>query len=130
MPQISLRIVSKWKNIIQWICRVTTSNNSYPKRLIPTNQDKFIAINYLIEPHLLGKWLEDDLNLKDPDGKLNAAVVDLKRLPGFSTNKIPESRRSDLNFKIKDEFKGIYNAAWVEGTNGLRPSKECFEINA
>jgi hypothetical protein len=52
--------------------------------------------------------------LKNADGKLNPSAIDTKRIPGFSTNKIPKSKRSDLNIFFAKEFAPKYLSGWQE----------------
>ena len=79
--------------------------------------------------HFLAKWVDANIILKDPDGKLNPSAIEIKRIPGFSTNKIPSSKPSDLDIEIKEDYKVQFLSPWTEGAHGKCPSKEEFIID-
>jgi hypothetical protein len=74
----------------------------YPARLIPKKNYQLISEEMLDAAHLLAKWVDSNVQLRDEDGKLSQSAIDVKRIPGFSSNKIPDSVVSDLQIKFKD----------------------------
>ena len=76
----------------------------------------------------MGVWVPDDIVLKDNGGKLDAGAINLKRIPGFSTNKIPKSKKWDLFIQIKEDFEEKYLAKWPGKTDGLYPGKGEYEF--
>ena len=102
---------------------------SYPQRLIPTPQLQIISSANLDTSHYLGRSIEPNIRLKDDDGKLNLGAIEVNRIPGFSTNKLPKSKKQDLNIKFKKEFVEIYTARWIEGDEGLLPPLHTFNID-
>lgn len=102
----------------------------YPLRLIPTSEFKKISDTKSIQTHYLGKWVEGANLFKDEDGKLSPAAIEVKRIPGFSTNKILHSKKCDLNIQFIKEVSGIFNAGWEEGQAGLFPSLLDFQIDS
>jgi len=59
---------------------------------------------------------------------LNPSAIDIDRIPGFSTNSIPHSKKHHLFIKFNEDVKKTYNADWKEGNDGLYPTKESYEI--
>lgn len=102
---------------------------SYPLRLIPTPQLQIISSANLDTNHYIGRAIEANVRLKDNDGKLNLGAIEVNRIPGFSTNKLPKSKKQDLNIKFKKEFIDKYTANWIEGENGLPPPSHTFNID-
>lgn len=74
----------------------------------------------------MGKWVDAGINLKTPKGTLDAAAIEINRIPGFSTNKIPSSKRKDLNIFFKEGLAKQYNQDWQAGTKGITPEAEHF----
>jgi hypothetical protein len=101
---------------------------TYPLRLLP-KQDFTVLGDADINPdHFLGKWVVTFEGIQNEDGKLDASAIDLKRIPGFSSNKIPESLASDLNIAFNEGYPAIYNAPWSEGATALLPDDGHFQI--
>lgn len=99
----------------------------YPLHLIP-NPDLEIIINPN-EEHYLGAWVATNRSFKDSDGKLDAGAIDIKRIPGLSTNKIPESHISDLDIRFVGLNASHLNfTGWRPGDNGQVPSDDDFEV--
>ena len=111
---------------IQLICQ---RFNKYPTHLLPSKNLPIIQLQDLDNTHYLGKWVESSIPLKDPDGKLSAGAIDVKRIPGFSTNKIPGSIPCNLNIEIKKDFQSIYLSPWLPGDIVQRPSKKEYNID-
>lgn len=81
----------------------------YPQRLLP---DKYFKIiNQFDETEILCRWTK--YPLKDETGRLSALAVDEKRLPGYSTNKIPPSATDDILIAFYNQ--AIQNEIWNEG---------------
>jgi hypothetical protein len=78
----------------------------------------------------LGAWVSEDIALKDKGGKLDAGAIDLKRIPGFSTNKIPKSKKRDLYIRIKKEFEDRYLSEWLGKVDGKYPAEGEYEFLA
>ena len=118
---------NRWLNL----CRSITEALylTYPLRLVPLSQFSIISHQTLNNSHYLGKWVESSIPLIDEDGKLNPSAIDIKRIHGFSTNKIPKSKRRDLSIVFNEDFLNIYTNQWIEGTDGVIPLKNHFEID-
>lgn len=100
----------------------------YPARLLAKQGDLLLSSKQIDGEHYLGKWVDAAIILKESDGKLSQEAIDVKRIPGFSCNKIPESTSFDLTIKFIDEFAHIYNADWQVGTDGIVPDDAHFQI--
>lgn len=101
----------------------------YPLHLVPTKNLKTISQNELNISNYLGKWVDNAIELKDVDGKLNASAIDINRIPGFSTNKIPGSTIIDLNIEFDKQFSHLYIKSWHEGDIGIMPEDNHFQFN-
>jgi hypothetical protein len=100
----------------------------YPLNLIPNPTLEIISPPN--RDHYLGVWVSADKPFKDSDGKLDAAAIDIARIPGFSTNKIPESKVSDLNICfIGDRARYFNYTSWNLGENGVMPTNEDFKTD-
>lgn len=103
----------------------------YPIRLIPTVHS--IKLTRIDHNSILCRWTSEEL--KDFDGKLNAAAVfpskdgQWKLLKDYSLNMIPPSDVSDILIKISDTSDGGYEDEWIEGTQGLYPGKDEYDID-
>jgi hypothetical protein len=102
---------------------------SYPNRLIPNKNDKMINIQPEILKHFLGHWISKDTPLKEADNYLNPMAIDVKRLSGFSNNKIPGSAVKDLNICILQKYKKSLGAHWIEGSSGIKPQWYQFQYD-
>lgn len=118
--------------IVEWVnLQLAKGRNiPYPIVLIPTSNLHIIQPTTFSNKQYLGKWVElkENTSFKEPDGKLSPDVVELNRIPGFSTNCIPASKRVHLFIRIKKEFQDIYGVPWTQGTEGLTPPKDAYEI--
>lgn len=123
---LTIRLGQQLKKI--WELMVLKMKRNYPQHLLPSKDHTLISTINLDSTHYLGKWVESEVTLKDADGKLSASAIEIRRIPGFSTNKIPESKKSDLKIKIKKDFEYPHLNNWVEGTVVERPKKTEFEI--
>ncbi len=103
--------------------------NLYPKHLIPTEKSQIILSTAFNEGQRLAKWVAPGIQLKNTDGKLNPSAVEIKRIPGFSTNCIPYSKKEDLFIQFKTEYKEKFNSPWVSGGKGELPPNDSFEID-
>jgi hypothetical protein len=87
-----------------------------------------------VTTHYLGKWAETlkegiEIPLKDTFGQLNIHLIEVKRIPGFSTNKIPASKKRDLYLEFTEkQYNSMYGAAWSEGQEGLVPHKTHYDF--
>jgi hypothetical protein len=99
----------------------------YPKHLIPTKDLKLISASDLNPQHHIGVWIKSDVILRDDDGRLNGSAVDLKKIPHYSNNKIPDSIPRDLNIEFDGDYKKAYLVAWKEGDEGILPQNEHFK---
>lgn len=94
---------------------------SYPIRLLPRPFDKIIK--QIDQRHILCRWVSPSLKLKDSNGSLSAEAIEEKRLPGYSTNKIPPSVVEDVKIAFhNDEFE----KNWSEGEIVAPPSDEDY----
>jgi hypothetical protein len=101
-------------------------SESYPERLIPNRNLVLITNESLDKSDKLGVWVDSEQILKDEDGSLNGGVINLKRIPKFSTNKIPDSIPNDLNIKFNEDCKDLFDVSWQEGESGLYPQPHQF----
>jgi hypothetical protein len=102
---------------------------NYPTYLIPYRNLTIISEDDLDLSHHLGKWVKPDSPFRNADGKLDYSAIPLKRLPGCSSNKIPNSKPTDLYIEFKSEFAHLYKPHWIEGEDGLIPDNNHFERN-
>ena len=107
----------------------TSEQFTYPAHLIPQKDLKIISP---IDPtHFLGKWVDSDVQLKESDGKLSPEAIDIVRLTGYSTNKIPSSQPLDLKiaFTVEKDFANSnYTCDWKEGEDGVTPPNNHWEV--
>lgn len=101
----------------------------YPVHLVPTNNLKIISQSELDLSDYLGKWVDGSVQLKDADGRLNAGAIDINRIPGFSTNKIPNSTVLDLSIEFEKQYSHLYIKSWHEGDDGIIPDVNHFQFN-
>ncbi len=101
----------------------------YPRRLLPTINSKIITEIDSCNSHFLGKWVPHGVTLKDEDEKLSVAAIDLDRIPGFSTNKIPSSKKQDLKIYFPKPLGVQYEQSWTGGENAIAPSLNHFDID-
>lgn len=97
-------------------------------KMIFEDQESSNSYEDLNKSHYLGKFVESNIRLKDSDGTINGGAVDVNRIPGFSTNKIPDSVPEDLNIKFKDTHRNNYVVEWYPGINGIMPPNDHFDI--
>jgi hypothetical protein len=98
-------------------------------RLIPKSQSSLLSRQELDKDHHLAVWVDKEIRLKDEDGKLNPAAIQIKRIPGFSTNKVPPSKKWYLNIQFHSAFTNLYRTLWNEGEPGVYPEKNHFTFN-
>lgn len=99
----------------------------YPKHLVPLLGNG--QIEEFEDTDFLGVWVESEQSLKAPDGTLNPAIIEIKRLPGFSMNKLPSSLPEDLLIKVHKDFKDKYLGKWDCSKEGLAPADNEYELN-
>jgi hypothetical protein len=92
---------------------------------LPKQNFILITSDQLNPQHYLGKWVDAEMQLKDNDGKLNQDAIEIKRIPGFSTNKLPQSKIRDLFIKFINT--SIYNGSWQVGEKSQRPKSSDYE---
>jgi len=92
----------------------------YPQRLLP--QKHFEIIEPLNSKDVLCRWSQ--YPVKDELGKLSALAIEEKRLPSYSTNKIPPSQERDILIAFYD--KEIQKIKWVPGEDPLLISEDEF----
>ena len=104
------------------------NTSTYPIHLVPQKDFKFIK--EVDKSDFLGKFVNPDVDLKDPDGTLSAEAIETKRLPGFSTNKLPHSLSSDLKiaFICEKGIKDNYTKEWNEGEEGICPDDAHWQL--
>ncbi len=98
------------------------SHTPYPARLLP--ESSFELIDEPDPNHILCRWADPSIPLKENDGKLNPQLIDEKRIPGFSLNKIPESEISDINIEFNDYENFLVR--WKKGDNPAVVSETDF----
>ena len=59
---------------------------------------------------------------------MDAGAIDIDRIPGFSTNIIPKSRKEHLFIDFKQDFKKEYTLEWNIGDSGLIPPKLSYDV--
>src|ERR1700733_9204709 len=120
--------VQKYLMVVQhFICtRFKLPIPCYPQWLIPKKEYPILSSNEIDELDYLSKWVGRNLRLKDSDGKLNPAAIDIHDLPHFSTNKIPGSKLIDLYINFHKPFADYYRRLWAEGDPGIIPPNNHF----
>ncbi len=78
--------------------------------------------------HFLGIWVDPSIRLKDEDGKLNLSAINIKRIPGFSTNKLPPTKKWYLNIQFKKEFSNPYLNEWNKDEDGVYPLRDHYDF--
>ncbi|MCF8420353.1 MAG: hypothetical protein K9G63_15845 [Melioribacteraceae bacterium] len=94
----------------------------YPARLLP--QKNCIIIKNIDPTHHLIRGVDFTDEIFDDDGELQADAIELKRVPGFSTNKIPFSVIDDIKFRVTNGEKNKY---WNPGDDPAVISDEDYE---
>lgn len=99
----------------------------YPLHLIPNLTNEIIQ--HPNGDDFLGVWVLNNKELRDEDGKLDAGVIEINRIPGFSTNKIPESVINDLNILFIGDNANFFNrTGWIVGEEGAIPNSDDFKF--
>lgn len=102
---------------------------TYPNYLVPNKNLPIIDDANLDRSHYLGVWVNSDRVFKNSDGKLDIDAIEIIRIPGFSTNKIPDSIESDLNICFIGDNSDYFNyTAWQLGEDGSHPANDDFEL--
>ncbi len=92
----------------------------YPNRLLPRKNDSVIT---KFNTHdILCRWSK--YPLKDETGKLSALAVDERRIPEYSTNKLPPSISEDI--KIAFHNNKLTYIKWKPGENAIKVKDEDF----
>lgn len=97
--------------------------NEYPRRLLP--QPHFPFINSLNPYEVLCRWSHYPIH--DELGKLSALAIEEKRIPTYSTNKIPPSEVIDVKIAFHD--KNLTSLKWTPGEDPIDISPEDFFID-
>src|SRR5258706_1649374 len=101
-------------------------NWRYPMCLIPKSHYNLHGTG-INDNHFLGIWVDPSIRLKDEDGKLNLSAINIKRIPGFSTNKLPPTNKWYLNIQFKKEFSNPYLNEWNKDEDGVYPLRDHYD---
>lgn len=93
---------------------------NYPERLLPKKDSKYISTTP--ESDVLCRWTS--YPLKDETNCLSALAIEEKRIPDYSTNKIPPSVTEDILIAFFD--KNILDEKWEEGDDFIPVKDEDF----
>jgi len=95
----------------------------YPIYLLP--QPNFTLIEDLNPEEILCRWSK--YPLKDESGRLSALAVEEKRIPTYSTNKVPPSKEDDIKIAFHDN--NLQSIKWKEGEDHIAISPDDFYLD-
>lgn len=89
------------------------SFNIYPKRLLPVHGNEIIIRENINLDSFLCRRVEDQVNLKDSEGRLSPNAIDPEgEYFKLSTNIIPQTKTNDLKYRVLNpDFKFKYYVA-------------------
>lgn len=75
------------------------------------------------------RGVRSNIPLLDEHGNLSPLAIEIKRLPGYSTNKIPDSKSCDTQIAFASHCKSKYNRNWHGKKRGIYPSRLDYTLD-